>query len=104
MISPEEFAARLMRSPLDAEDVWKREWAEKVAEEMRRNAPVDTGALRESIQATSDGVQVGVRYGAYVEYGTSRTAPQPFTGPSVARLRRPATEDAVRKVIRSLTS
>jgi HK97 gp10 family phage protein len=101
MISPEVFAARLASEPPEKE--WQAEWSKKMADEMRRNAPTRTGALRASIQPTDDGVEVGVRYGAYVEYGTSRTAPQPFAGPSVARLAEPATRDAGQKVVRSLT-
>jgi HK97 gp10 family phage protein len=95
------FAARL-NSPV-VEEPWKAEWSRKVADEMRRNAPVDTGALRDSIRETGDGVEVGAPYGGFVEYGTSDTAPQPFVGPTVNRLVRPAAEDAGRRVIRQLT-
>lgn len=97
------FAARLNQPIELVEEGWQGEWSNKVADEMRVNAPVDTGALRASIQPTSDGVEVGVRYGAFVEYGTSDTAPQPFASPAVNRLSRPAAEDAGRRVIRRLT-
>jgi HK97 gp10 family phage protein len=60
--------------------------------------PVDTGNLRASIsrEITADtfrgaGGQFGgvvgptAEYGAYVEYGTSRMAPQPYMGPAFSR-------------------
>lgn len=58
-------------------------------------APVDTGALRNSIgyDVTGDGrfgqieAEIGptVNYGAHVEWGTSRQAPQAFMGPALDR-------------------
>lgn len=56
-------------------------------------APVDTGALRNSISTTISGnatfsqAEVGptVEYGLYVEEGTSRTAPQAYMGPAFNR-------------------
>jgi HK97 gp10 family phage protein len=101
MISPEVFAARLASEPPEKE--WQSEWSKKVADEMRMNAPVDTGALRASIQPTNDGVVVGVRYAAFVEYGTSRTGPQPYAVPAINRLVEPAARDAGDRVIRQLT-
>lgn len=53
-------------------------------------APVDTGALRNSIGTTvSNGgltAEIGptVDYAAYVEFGTRRMAPQPHMGPALA--------------------
>lgn len=60
--------------------------------------PVDTGNLKNSIgrDITADtfagsggafGGEVGptASYGAYVEYGTSRMAPQPYMGPAFTR-------------------
>lgn len=51
-------------------------------------APVDTGALRNSIAAQAQSpfvwwVVVGVLYGKFVEFGTSRTRAQPFLTPAV---------------------
>lgn len=52
-------------------------------------APVDTGALMNSIgadvAADSLSAEIGptVHYGAYVEYGTSRMAPQPYMSPAL---------------------
>lgn len=54
-------------------------------------APVDTGALKNSIGVDFDadgyGFEAGptVNYGGYVEYGTSRMAPQPYLGPAFER-------------------
>lgn len=49
-------------------------------------APVDTGALRNSISTTVGGLTatVGptVSYGAYVEFGTSRMRPEPYMNPA----------------------
>lgn len=59
------------------------ETAEIMASEAKANAPVDTGALRDSIQVdySSDGltasVTVGASYGAYVNYGTGVFAEGP---------------------------
>lgn len=51
-------------------------------------APVDTGTLKNSIQATRIGpahwrVVVGVDYGMYVEWGTANMAAQPFIQPAI---------------------
>lgn len=49
-------------------------------------APVDTGALRNSIGADITGLraEVGptVNYGIFVEFGTYKMAPQPYMGPA----------------------
>lgn len=55
---------------------------------MKSKAPVDTGNLKNSIQAVKLNSQawrviVGAEYGAYVEYGTVHTGPQPFFMPAV---------------------
>lgn len=52
-------------------------------------APVDTGALRNSIQTELEGdltahVVVGVEYAEYVEHGTYKMAPQPYLTPAAA--------------------
>jgi HK97 gp10 family phage protein len=97
----DRFAAALA-SPI-VEEPWQDEWSNKVADEMRRNAPVLTGALRDSIEVTDDGVVVGVPYGPFVEYGTADTSPQPYAGPAVNRLIKPAAVDLADRVIRQLT-
>jgi HK97 gp10 family phage protein len=53
----------------------------------KANAPVDTGFLRNSIQAVkiSNGiwqVNVGAAYGFFVEFGTRRSGAQPFLYPA----------------------
>lgn len=66
-------------------------------------APVRTGALRGSIESmreskTSWTVVVGVPYGAYVEYGTSRMAARPFLRKATKKLQREFNADAARAV------
>ena len=56
-------------------------------------APVDTGALKNSINTKKVKeslyhVQDGVHYGIYQEYGTSRMAAQPFMTPAIERVRK----------------
>lgn len=50
-------------------------------------APVDTGNLQGSISseihALSAEIGPTAEYGFYVEYGTSRMAPQPYMGPAL---------------------
>lgn len=58
----------------------------------KTRAPVDTGTLRASIQATRVGVAhwrvvVGADYGLYVEYGTYRMAARPFLRPALDTVR-----------------
>lgn len=58
-----------------------------LAAEAARRAPVDTGALRDSIHSEMTGpleatVSDGVEYGIYQEFGTSRTPAQPWLGPA----------------------
>lgn len=67
--------------------------AKQIESGAKQRAPVDTGNLRNSITTSlSDGagagaseatVTAGAFYGPYVEFGTSRMAPQPFFGPAV---------------------
>lgn len=65
---------------------------EDVAEAARGNAPVDTGALRDSIQsqASEEGgaepsadIVADVPYAAFVEFGTYKDAAQPFLRPAL---------------------
>lgn len=58
----------------------------------KREAPVDTGFLANSIRGdvqtnTVGVVRVGAEYGAYVNYGTRRAAPNPFFDRAVAEFR-----------------
>lgn len=56
--------------------------------------PVDTGALRDSIEMVVEGISttanaaIGatIRYGGYVEYGTSNTPAQPYMRPALDTL------------------
>ena len=52
-------------------------------------APVDTGALRNSIgsdiRPLNAIIPASASYAGFLEWGTSRMAPQPYMGPRVAR-------------------
>lgn len=87
----------------------------KMAGDMRRLVPVDTGKLRDSIIVTGPGEQIpsyagmgaggrvpetavavtagnsGARHGHLVEFGTSKMQPQPFFTPVVRMSKRKAT-------------
>lgn len=68
----------------------------------KSRAPVDTGFLKNSIQAAKVGdlhwrVTVGADYGIYVEHGTSRMAAQPYMRPAIDAVR-PAFIAAMRQV------
>lgn len=58
----------------------------RVAAVAQVKAPVDTGALKNSISADIDGLafEVGptVEHGLYQELGTSEMPPQPYLGPA----------------------
>lgn len=82
--------------PAEAEAVVKA-GAEAVQGYAANRAPVDTGALRASINATKRGnllywVQDGVEYGVYVELGTYKMRAQPFMVPAVERAQRQYTQ------------
>lgn len=65
--------------------------AADIEADAKRLAPVDTGALRNSISTTSSlgglSAEIGptVHYAPYVEYGTRRMAPRAFLGPAFDR-------------------
>lgn len=62
--------------------------AEAVAESARGMCPVDTGRLRGSIGASQSGdgavAYAGEDYAVYVEFGTYKTAAQPFLMPALS--------------------
>lgn len=77
--------------------------AEAVAEEAKRSCPVDTGALRSSIGVSSKDMSAQISaeadYAAFVEFGTYRTAAQPFLVPALIN-----SADAVVDIIRDAIS
>jgi HK97 gp10 family phage protein len=80
-----------------------KETAFAIVTEAQRRVPVDTGTLRRSIHAdfpTPVSARVGpsVEYGAYVEFGTHRTAAQPYMTPA-AEAARPKLLAAVRAAL-----
>ena len=78
-----------------------------VASDMRENAPVASGELRDSIEGEVDGlsgtVRARARHAVFVEHGTSSTPEQPFAQPAaeVSRRRFPRRlPEAVRRELR----
>lgn len=66
--------------------------AEEIAQDAKRFAPVDTGFLRSSIQATpaENGkatVRAGAPYAGFVEMGTSRMRARPYLRPAAWKRR-----------------
>jgi HK97 gp10 family phage protein len=66
--------------------------ADEIVAEAKANAPVDTGALRDSLEATITGeleieVHDGVSYGIFQEYGWKNGPAQPFLTPAVEKAR-----------------
>ena len=61
--------------------------AETVKEHAQSICPVDTGALRDSIAVSQDGMNAEISantdYAAYVEFGTSKMSAQPYLVPSL---------------------
>ena len=61
--------------------------AQRVCESAKAVCPVDTGALRESISVECSGnraeISANTDYASYVEFGTSKMAPQPYLVPSL---------------------
>lgn len=60
----------------------------------KKNAPVDTGTLRASIKGSVEKmmaavklrIEVGVKYGAYPEFGTIYQEAQPYLRPALQKL------------------
>lgn len=63
------------------------EGAGLVCERARELCPVDTGALRSSVNVAAEGMSAAVTadvpYAAYVEFGTSKSAAQPYLVPAL---------------------
>lgn len=59
----------------------------RIEQAAKSNAPVATGALRDSITGSVRGlkgrVDAPIRYATFVEFGTSRMSPQPFMTPAL---------------------
>ena len=61
--------------------------ANVVCDRAKEICPVDTGRLRDSISAERNGtsarISANTDYAAYVEFGTSKTAPHPYLVPAI---------------------
>jgi HK97 gp10 family phage protein len=77
---------RVARRMERAFEIAVQETAENIRDEARASAPVQTGALKNSIEARMEGstaeVSAGVDYAPFVEYGTSNMAARPFMFPA----------------------
>lgn len=64
-----------------------RAGAERVRDRAKSACPVRTGALRNSISVSSDGMRAEVsantNYAAFVEFGTSKMRAQPYLTPAL---------------------
>ena len=59
--------------------------ARAVSRDWKANAPVDTGAYRDSIGADDDGAFATAEHGPFVEFGTSTHPAQPVGSEAAAR-------------------
>lgn len=70
-----------------AGDALVQKTADDIVRDAQQRAPVDTGALRDSIHREGSGseatVACGVPYDKYQEYGTSKHAAHPFFWPAL---------------------
>ena len=95
------------------------EIAEKIRDDAKNSAPVDTGALRKSIRVekrgglkvsvvAGDGGVINPRtgrevdYAGYVEFGTSHTSPQPYMRPALEKNRNIVMNIVRKKVLEAL--
>jgi HK97 gp10 family phage protein len=88
--------------------------AEMIADEARHMAPSVTGELRKSIIASklkhSVGAMVwthGVRYAAWVEFGTSKMSAQPYMRPAINAVRPMAANvigEQLRKIVEDVAA
>ena len=86
-------------SRTDIEPQWADKWGPVAAKRVASAAPRRTGRLAASVFYDDTEIHIGVDYWGYVEFGTSRTPPQPFVRPTVRHLSRPAAEDAGRMAV-----
>ena len=73
--------------------------AQQIADQARKNAPVATGELRDSIHVDDDGnVKASAPHSIYVEMGTSHRAATPFLAPAAVATM-PDFEQAIKKAV-----
>ena len=76
-----------------------------VEAEAKNTVPVDTGNLKNSIQADLDNIEslegevgTGVEYAAYIEYGTSKMPARPYLTPAAEKVAGSFTEVVTRLI------
>ena len=66
---------------------WLYDWAQRVVDEAKRNAPVRTGYLRSKIYAMAQEwvveIGAGAAYSYFVEFGTRYMTAHPFLYPAI---------------------
>lgn len=74
--------------------------AQIAADAARNMCPVDTGTLKSSINVTGSDMSARINadtdYAGYVEFGTSKTAPQPYLVPALINSAGAITEEIAR--------
>jgi HK97 gp10 family phage protein len=96
--------AKAIRSSVESE---AKAEAEELAAVAREEAPVDTGALRDSIRAIPQGdkthlVEVGMFYGVFVNNGTRKMPANPFWDRARKRVEGKHTDRHVKAVKRAV--
>lgn len=79
--------AKATRGVKNGADEALREVSEDVADDWRAGVPVDTGAYRDSIEVTEDGVEATAGHAPFVEFGTSTTPAVPAAAAAAERAR-----------------
>lgn len=79
------------------------EFAADVETHMKGVVPVDTGKLRDSIEAKKEGTGYtvgprGVEYAEFVENGTSRSPAQPYVAPTIQWARQNGPKRIARRI------
>lgn len=90
---------RELQARIDAAEAVARDEARQLAADIRANAPVDTGALRDSVrvESTPEGAKVIVGNGL-VDYADDVEREQPFVAPAV-KANQAGYEAAMRKAV-----
>ena len=70
--------------------------AEKIAGRAKEIVVVDSGELRDSIEATADSVKATADHASAVELGTAKRAAQPFMRPAIEQFNKTDLEQCIR--------
>lgn len=105
VVGANELIARFLRGVAVGE-IAVIEGQEQLAEDVegaaKAGAPVDTGALRDSITHDHERVYTDLYYAPFVEYGTATNGPQPFLRPAADTVDASESEHAMEAVMGAL--